>query len=185
MKKRNFACLFLLASTTLVACGGSGFTETSKEKFLEVVEKDSKKEITYKSAKQVTTLKKFETKVPAEMLTAMNMTQEDFDNKLLEEMKLEIGKDIEQTIEGNELEALRFTVEDVSDAPEGTKYYVSGDKFKIDTTMEIEGQKINSKGEFNEYGYPTYVYTDTSMTMSIGYDISMSMVTETKVSYTK
>ena len=184
MKKRRIACFLLLASTTLVACNG-GFSEVSKEKFLEVVEKDVKKEITYKSAKAVSTLKKFETKVPAEMLEASNMTQEEFDRALLEEMGLEVGKAVEETYEGDKVADLRISVESISEAPEGTKFYVSGDKLKIEANEEAEGQKAKTTSEYNEYGYGTYAYADISMSMEIGFELTIKMVTETKVTYTK
>ena len=151
MKKIKFIYLLIFTSMTLVACDkrfnnnsvtsssetssevlSSEFSEVSKENFLEVVEKDVKKEITYKSAKAVSTLKKFETKVPAEMLEASNMTQEEFDRALLEEMGLEVGKAVEETYEGDKVADLRISVESISEAPEGTKFYVSGDKLKIE-----------------------------------------------------
>lgn len=165
----------------------SEFSEVSKENFLEVVEKDVKKEITYKSAKAVSILKKFETKAPTETLEASNMTQEEFDRALLEEMGLEVGKAVEETYEGDKVTELRISAESISEAPEGTKFYVSGDKLKIEANEEAEGRKVKTTSEYNEYGYGTYTYTyaDISMPMSNEIEITIKMVTETKVTYTK
>ncbi len=185
MKKRSYACLSLLALTALVACN-SGYQEASKEQFLEVVEKDSKKEITYKSAKTVSTLKKFDVKVPEDILAATNMTQEQFNNKMLNQMQLELNKPIEEIMKGEDLADLRFTVEDASVAPEGTKYYISGDNFKVETTKEENGMTGKLIGEFNEYGYCTYTYTDMNMkNSSLGFEMSISMATEMIVSYSE